>query len=421
MGDLLRKYWKRYFRQLGLALVGLFLVVGCYVPRTAGPTTGPVPANADLAEDISAKPTVCAEAYDSTKDYFPDKVTTEYATGFSVDYHNHYKVVTVSDPWRGADRTFQYVLVQCGTPVPTGFVNAQIVEVPVKSVVALSTTQLPHLVILDRLETLVGVSQFETVNTPEVREKIERGEIQALSSGAALDVERLLLADPDLVMTFGTGDADSDSHERLIAAGLPVALVSEYREQTPLGRAEWLKFVALFFNQERRSQQYFSEMVTAYESMKKLTADPSARPTVFSGFSYEGTWYMPGGNSYAAQLLADAGADYLWADIESNGSRPMDFEAVFERSQAADFWVNMSQDWQRKEDAIAADPRYGKLAALQNNKAYNNNAKLNQTGGNDYWESGLANPDVILADLIKIFHPERLPDHDLVYYQPLKP
>ena len=409
---------KRYWRSLCLFLISLFIVVGCNrMPTVEQPLSTTPAATSPTATTEEACPT----AYDPEQDYFLDKTSLDYATGFSVQYRNHYKVVTVTDPWQDANQSFQYVLVQCGTPAPTGFSEAQVIEVPIKSVVALSTTHLPHLVMLNQLERLIGVSQFDPINTPEVREKIESSDLQAFSSGNALDLERLLVAAPELVMTFASGNADTDSHGRLIAAGIPVAIVSEYREESPLGRAEWLKFTALFFNQEALAQERFEKISAAYNTMKNLAAAVSTRPTVFSGFSYEGTWYMPGGKSYVAQLLADAGAEYLWADVDSDGSLPLDFEAVFERAKAADFWVNMSQEWQEKGDAIAADLRYEKLAALQQNKAYNNNATVNATGGNDYWESGLVNPDIVLADLIKIFHPELLPDHELVYYQPLKP
>lgn len=398
------------WQQCCLFLVGLFIIVGCYGAPTIESPSAPSP---------SAR--ACPTGYNPSQDYFADKITIDYATGFVVDYHAHYKVVTVTDPWQNANRTFQYVLVQCGTPAPTDFPQAQVIEVPVTNVVALSTTHLPHLVSLGQLESLAGVSEFETVNSPEVREKIKNGSLQAFRSGTALDLERLLVSAPELVMSFASGDPEIDSYQRLIAAGIPVAIVSEYREESPLGRAEWLKFTALFFNQEARAQTRFEEIATAYNAMKKRTAAVSDRPTVFSGFSYEGTWYMPGGNSYPAKILADAGADYLWADVDSDGSLPLDFEAVFERAKNADYWVNMSQDWIEKGDVIAADPRYEKLRALQQNKTYNNNMQLNETGGNDYWESGLVNPDVILADLIKVFHPSLLPDHELVYYQPLKP
>ncbi|MGF1520224.1 MAG: ABC transporter substrate-binding protein [Nodosilinea sp.] len=394
---------------LGLTVTGLAL--GSCQPILT-PPMAPAPVVTTQAD--------CATAYDPTQDYFPDKVELDYATGFSVEYHRHYKLVTVHSPWKDADTEFRYVLVQCGAPVPSGIEPAQVIEVPVRQVVALSTTHLPHLDVLGEVEALVGVDQFDTVNTASVRQKIDQGDLQEFSSGGTAYMERLLEAEPDLVMAFATGN-ETDSYRRLMQAGVPVAIVAEYLESSPLGRAEWLKFTALFFNREAEAEQVFGTIAEDYNALVQMTQELEQRPTVFTGFSYDGTWYMPGGKSYAAQLLRDAGATYLWADIDQAGSLPLDFEAVYNRAARADFWVNVSQDWFSKGDAIAADPRYGQFLALQSGHVFNNNARLNATGGNDYWEGGLINPHLVLADLIKIVHPELLPDHELVYYQPLKP
>ncbi|NEQ52892.1 MAG: ABC transporter substrate-binding protein, partial [Leptolyngbya sp. SIO3F4] len=372
-------------------------------------------------ESPTAEKSVCVTDYDPDEDYFPDKVQPEHAAGFSVDYYNHYKVVTVTQPWKAANETFEYVLVQCGTPMPVGFEDAQIIQVPISTVATLSTTYLPHLEQLDQVDALVGMDNFDFVYAPAVREKIDRGELIEFSSGRTLDMERLLVSDPALVMAYGTGDPDVDSYSRMIQSGLSVALVGEYVETSPLGRAEWLMFTALFFNEEAKAQEVLSEISTDYNSLVELTATLPEGPTVFTGFSYEGTWYMSGGKSYAAQLLKDAGADYLWSDNDSTVAIPLDFESVFNEAATADMWVNVSQDWLNHGDAIATDPRYGKFNALKQNNVFNNNARMNDFGGNDYWESGAVNPHLILADLVKIFHPDLLPDHELVYYQKIEP
>lgn len=396
-----------WFKRWSLALLTCWLVTtGCQQAPSISPTS---------------ESSVCVTDYQPDKDYFPDKVQPAYSSGFSVDYYNHYKVVTVTQPWKAADETFEYVLVQCGTPTPDGFEDAQVIQVPIRTVATLSTTYLPHLELLGQVEALVGMDNFNFVYAPAMRQKIEQGELIEFGSGKALDIERLLVAEPDLVMAYGTGDPDSDSYGRIIQAGLPVALVGEYVETSPLGRAEWLIFTALFFNQEAEAQAIFTDIATEYEALVELTAPLAERPTVFTGFSYEGTWYMSGGQSYAAQLLKDAGADYLWADNDATVTIPLDFESVFDRAAAADVWVNVSQDWLSYGDAIATDPRYGKFDAFKQNNVFNNNVRMNDSGGNDYWESGAVNPHLILADLVKIFHPELLPDHELVYYQPLEP
>lgn len=408
--------WTEYVSRsgfwLGLGLVSLL----------SGSCQGRFTPNPDMESTgaTSTRPE-CVQTYAPEQDYFPDKVQLDYATGFTVEYHNHYKVVTVNRPWKNADRLFQYVLVQCGTPTPSGFDQAQVIEVPIQSVVALSTTHLPHLELLGELDTLVGVSQLKQVNTPAVREKIDQGTVQEFNSGTTLDLERLLVTDPDVVMAFAVGDPETDTYPRLMRAGIPVAIVAEYIETSPLAQSEWLKFTALFFNQEATAQRVFGAIATEYETMKQLTANLADRPTVFTGFSYDGTWYVPGAQSYVAQFFQDAGANYLWADMDQIGSLPLDFEVVYDRAVTADFWVNVSQDWQSREDAIATDPRYGEFRAWQQQQVFNNNARVNPDGGNDYWESGIVNPHWILADLIKIFHPDLLPDHKFVYYQPLEP
>jgi iron complex transport system substrate-binding protein len=221
-------------------------------------------------------------------------------------------------------------------------------------------------------------------------------------------------------MTYGVGNPEYDAHPKLLEAEVKVAMNSEYMETSPLGRAEWIKFIAMFFNREADADAIFGEMAQQYEALAAEAAGVTEKPTVFTGAPYGDTWYMPGGGSYVAKYLSDAGAEYLWADDESTGSIPLDFESVYERAADADYWLNTSS-WMSIDDALAADARYGEFAALKNGMMYNNNARVNENGGNDYWESGVDNPHLVLADLIKILHPDLVPDHEFVYYRQLDP
>ena len=391
-------------------IAGLLLCLAGCASRQEPP--GKLPIEAMARADGS-----CLESFDPTVDYFPDKAQIDYAKGFQVEYRQHYKVVTVREPWREATDIFQYVLVQCGAPVPEGFDRAQVIEVPAQTAIALSTTQLPHFTKLGILDRAIGINRIDSVNTPEVRQKFDRGALIEVGSGSTLNVEAVLAARPDLVLTFGTGNTATDSHPKLLELGIPVAIVAEYMESSPLGRAEWLKFTALFFNREAKAEEVFAAIARRYEAAAQRARSVADRPTVFAGFGYRGTWHVPGGKSYVAQFLHDAGADYLWAESDATGSIPLDFEAVFDRAVNADFWLNGSQGWKTREDAIVEDDRYGRFQALQAGRLFNNDARLNPSGGNDYWESGTVNPDVVLADLIQIFHPELAPDRELVYYR----
>jgi iron complex transport system substrate-binding protein len=202
-------------------------------------------------------------------------------------------------------------------------------------------------------------------------------------------------------------------------ANLNVVIDGEYMEPTPLGRAEWVKFLAAFFNKERQAEELFQAAVSSYEEMAARVKQIPDKPTVFLNAPFDGTWWVPGGESYLAAFLRDAGARYLWADIPSQGSQTLDFEAVYELAADADFWLNPGQ-WNNLNDGLAVDERLSEFRAFQEGNVYNNNASVNKYGGNDYWESGLTRPDVVLADLIKIFHPDLLPEHEFVYYQQLK-
>ncbi|KST61967.1 ABC transporter substrate-binding protein [Mastigocoleus testarum] len=360
---------------------------------------------------------VCIQNFNPNTDYFPTKASINHATGFAVEYHNNYKVVTVKNPWRDAKRGFKYVLVECGTPVPLGFKRNQVITVPVNTVVSLSTTHLPHLAKLGIVDKLLGISNYKTVNTPEVVEKIKAGQIAELGNNN-VNLERLLELNPELVTTYGTGNPQVDNHSKFLEAGLKVAINAEYMETSPLGRAEWLKFTALFFNKEDIAEKEFSEIAKKYQDIAETVKSIKKRPKVFTGFNFKGTWYTPGCKSYAAKYLADAGADYFCAE-NSSGSTPLSFENVFERAATADYWLNVSQSWQTLKDVITEDSRYGDFQAVKKGNVYNNNARLNENGGNDYWEGGISNPNLVLADLIKIFHPELLPNHKLVFYQNL--
>jgi iron complex transport system substrate-binding protein len=255
----------------------------------------------------------------------------------------------------------------------------------------------------------------------ETKTKLKSQGVQDLGQGSTINIEKILALSPALVTTFGTGSPERDRHPKLLEAGLKVGLNAEYMESSPLGQAEWLKFTALFFNQEERANQVFDEIESRYEKVAEIAKSAQIKPTVVTGFHRNGTWYMAGGKSYVAKYLTDAGANYLWADDPTSGSNPLSFEEVYRRGRSADFWLNGSQDWKQKEDIPKSDMRYQDFQAWQTGQMYSAHARISATGGNDYWQSGIANPDVILADLVKIFHPELMPDHQLFYYRKIAP
>ena len=398
-------------------LLSLALLAACVVPAPAAAPVATTSAAAQPAAVIAA-PTAnltdgCVESYDPNVDYFPAKATLTHTDGFAVEYKNNYKVITVATPWPGAESALAYVLVQCGTPAPEGYDATQIIEVPVPSIATMSTSYLPFLDGLGVLDRLVAVDDLTYVNNPIVLAMAEAGKIVQVGYGAGVNV------DPAIIMTYGSGSPDYDAHPVLLNAGLHAVVNAEWLETSPLGRAEWGKFIALFFNQEADAEAQFAETTQRYDELAAQAVAVTEKPTVFTDSEYQGSWYVAGGNSFTAQYLRDAGASYLWADDETTGSIGLAFEAVYDIAAAGDYWINVGFINSLAE-LEAADARYTDFAAFQSGNVWNNNKKQNANGGNDYYESAVAHPDIVLADLIAIFHPEILPDHETVYFQQLQ-
>ena len=350
-------------------------------------------------------------------DYFQEKIRVDYSTAFTVEYHDTFKVVTVLNPWPGATGGFTYVLVQRGTAPPSGIMADRIIEVPIRSIVTMSTSYLPCLEELGVVDILVGHETLAWVYSEKVRELIAVDSIREVGSGQNVNIELLLDIDPDLIMTYGMGN-EWDAHPKFEEAGLPYVINAEWNEKTPLGRAEWIKYIALFVNKEAEANAYFSKIADEYTALTKKANMITDKPSVFAGTPYQGTWWMSGGSSFAAQLFADAGAAYVWEDDESTGSLMLDIETVFERAGNADIWVNTGY-WNTFEQAQSDDERFREFKAFKTGMMFNNNLRMSPTGGNDYYESAPIRPHLVLADLIKIFHPELATDHQFYYYKKL--
>jgi iron complex transport system substrate-binding protein len=266
---------------------------------------------------------------------------------------------------------------------------------------------------------VIGVSDTRLVNTPAAVSRIEAGQIESMGRSATLNIEMVISRQPDLVLTSASGDMGKDIYPNLVRAGVPIVLSSSYMEAHPLARVEWIKFYAEFFDKREEAKLIFDQIETRYLEMKKLANTVANRPTVFCNIPWGGTWYTPGGNSYKATLIEDAGGKYLWDDDEGTASLPLDFESVYIRAFASDFWFE-TRDFNTLDALGSADSRYKKFRSFQKGQVYNGSKRMNAYGGYDLWERGTLHPEEILADYIKIFHPELLPDHELIYYRQLQ-
>lgn len=283
----------------------------------------------------------------------------------------------------------------------------------------MTTTFIGFMDALDTLDRLVGVSDKDLISHPAVRKRIATGDLTVVRNGQNLNVEDVILLQPDLILATSSGESAFDVHPQLQRAGLPVAMSSAWMEQHPLARAEWIKFIGSLLGREALAEHVFDEIAGNYERLKALVADSPGKPTVFCGAPYAGTWYVPGGKSYMATAIHDAGGSYVWSDDATKGGIPLDLERVFFRAANADIWINPS--WYRSmEQLLAADRRFEKFKAATETRVFNNSAQMTESGGNNFWERGTVRADEVLSDLIKVFHPKVMEDTSFHYYEPLK-
>lgn len=342
-----------------------------------------------------------------------------YAENFSIEDKDGYRLVVIYNAWRGAkDEIFRYALVPKGAPVPEDVGDAVVVLTPVERVVSMSTSCLAAIAALDEVDSVVGLSTFDYVNTPEFRNKIDAEAVLEVGRGASVSLEHLVMLDTDLVLTNAVGIPEQDMHPQLMKMGIPTLILAGYMESSPLGRAEWIKLIAAFYEKDQQAEAYFSNIEEKYKHYQSLATGVANKPTVFNNVPKGNVWYIPGGNSYVANLLRDAGADYLWADDTNTGPLPVNYESAYERALDGDIWINVSY-FSSIKAMLDSDERFEDFKALRTGQVYNNNMRENEFGGNDYWERGTLRPDEVLADLIKLFHPTLLPEHELVYYQKL--
>lgn len=342
---------------------------------------------------------------------------------FTVEQKDGYKLVKVANAWKGCGDTFDYALVPRGAKTPEGLPpKTMVVEVPVRNVALLSTTDVGFMEALGLLDKIAGGSNLELVNSAALRGRIARKRVVEVgggsSAGDTVNLEKLYALRPELVMTYAYGSPSLDSYPKLTEAGFKVVLSASYMEPTPLGRAEWIKFVALFFGREAEAEAVFSKIERDYLAVKAKAAEAEKRPSVFCNIAFKGAWYMSSGGGFLATLLADANADYLWKDVKGDGSAALSFESVFAKAANADFWVNVGSCKSRRE-LLGQDNRHSLFKAFRDGQVYNNDAKTGPGGGNDFFELGVARPDLLLGDLAAVFHPELFPGHPTIFYRKL--
>lgn len=297
--------------------------------------------------------------------------------------------------------------------------EAYYIKIPVKKIASMSSIYSAMLIKLNGINCIAGIDNVDYYNDSTIYKNVFEKKIVELSRGPSIEIEKTIALNPDLLLTFGMGNPETDVDKKLIKAGLPVVISLDHLEETPLGRAEWIKFFACFIDKSNLADSLFSITEQNYNELKNLTKNNVYKPTVMTEIKYGDTWYVPSSKSYVASLIADAGGEYFYKDGSKTGSTPLSFEMVYSKAKSCDVWLNQ-YNLNSKKELLSYDQRYSLFKSYKNNRLYNNNKIQNSKGYSNYWETGIMNPDHVLKDLVYIFSPQLLPDHELTYYKQIK-
>lgn len=339
----------------------------------------------------------------------------KYAQGFSVEEYKDYKEVIVFSPWKKGEIYARYYLVKDEkTKTPNDGIK---LKIPLKTLASTSVTHLEFLSLLDEIQTITGVCSPALIYNPELQKNIQTGKITDLGDAFSLNVEKTLLIKPGALMTSGFNQADAAA-QRIGQAGIPVIFNNEWMETSLLGRAEWIKFVAAFYAKEQLADSIFTDIEKQYNDLKSMALSVHKKPKIMAGNNFRGTWYMPAGRSFMGQLFRDAGGDYFYANDTTTGSLPLNVETVLKNFAETDVWLNVN--FSTIDELIKTDSKHALFHPVKTGQVYNFNKRRLPSTANDFWESAVARPDLLLGDVIAILHPELMPDYEPVYAEKLK-
>ncbi|MCF6295291.1 MAG: ABC transporter substrate-binding protein [Flavobacteriaceae bacterium] len=342
----------------------------------------------------------------TTKKIIGKTIPLKYAKGFTITDFDNYKILEIKSPWPNAEESYKYILSDSN------------IKTPIEKIVVTSTTHIPSLELLSVEQALVGFPGTNYISSEKTRQRIDDGFVRELGKNEGINTEVLLELNPDLVVAFGV-DGTNKTLETAKKANIPVIYNGDWVENSPLAKAEWIKFFGVLFNKEKKADSIFNKIENDYLKAKQLASKVKNQPTILSGAMHKDIWYLPHGTSTEAQFLNDANVNYLWSDTTGKGSLALSFEAVFAKAKDADLWLSPS-NYPSLEALGKANSHYTKFNAFQNKTIFSFTNTTGKTGGVLYYELGMARPDLVLKDIIKICHPELLPDYVPFFFKPLQ-
>lgn len=346
------------------------------------------------------------------------KTSEHYAQGFEIKLFNDYKTLVIKSPYPKSENNLNYLLVNDKTDLSQFESSDILIQIPIQQIVVTSTTHIPMLELLDVQHTLVGFPNTKYVSSEKTRKLIESGKIQELGNDNSLNTEILIDLQPNLVMAFAMS-AGNKSLSTIEKSGIPVIYNGDWLEETPLGRAEWIRVFGALYGLDEKTDSIFNKIENDYNQAKEIAINTVNQPTVLSGALFKDLWNLPAGESFVAQFLKDANTNYLWQQSKGKGSLQLNFENVLDKGQNADLWIAPGY-FETKEQMQNSSSHYNDFKSFNENQLYTFANKKGATGGVIYYELAPTRPDLVLKDIIKIAHPELLDDYEFTFFEKME-
>lgn len=343
------------------------------------------------------------------------KSSIKYAKGFDLAEYDDYQRLTIFNPWveDGIQQRF-YLVTDASVITPS---DGKRLLVPIGSVAISSCTHTEFLDMLGCIEKVNAMCSPELIYNATLRQRHAEGKIVSIGDAFNVNHELLLSCRPDAFLVASYSN-QNDNTDRLIKSGINVVYNNEWTETTLLARAEWLKMMGALFGKTAEADSLFSVIESNYMEASIIARQVVEKPAIMAGGNFKGTWYMPGGQSWMGRLIADAGGDYYYANDSTSTSLPLNFESVLNNFNDCEVWINAPTATIR--ELLQIDSRHNLFAPLKNGRVYSFYAKTKPRGANDFWESAVAHPDIVLKDMIWALHPTLLPDYNPQYIMHLQ-
>ena len=357
----------------------------------------------------------CANHKTASSDEQGDTIPMKYARNLTMVRYKDYTEVQIRNPWDTTSILHRYVLIPDSLQSSPFKGERERVLVPLRRAGVFTAVHCGLIKELGMESSIRGICEIEYINIPSIKQSVQEGRVANFGSAMEPSIEGIMDAQPDglLISPF----ENSGGYGRVERLGIPIIECADYMEYGPLARAEWMKFYGMLFGQFERADSLFRMVESRYLALRQQANAVKHRPTLIVEKPYSGVWHVPGGNSTMGILYRDAGADYLFADRKKNGSLTLSVETIFEVGQNADFWlIKYNQAQPLTLSQLQSDyPLFARFRAFQTGNVYGSNQDTSR-----FYEETPYHPDRLLADLIRIFHPELGIKTEKTYFCPVK-